>query len=97
MLFLFLLSKCFWLSIRLFRVSQDPSFRALGLGTAAYIVCALVANFFGDRWTYLQVNGYLWTFLGLIVRAQILTEESSLAVAPEPDQESAEVPILLPA
>lgn len=97
MLFLFLLSKCFWLSFRLFRVGQDPFFRALGLGTAAYIVCALIANLFGDRWTYLQVNGYLWTFLGLIIRAHILTEESSLAAAPEPAQEPAEVPILVPA
>jgi putative inorganic carbon (HCO3(-)) transporter len=70
-LFLVLLWKMFWLSFRLFRASEDSFFRALGLGCAAYVICAVIVNFFGDRWMYLQVNGYLWTFLGLVARASI--------------------------
>jgi len=82
-LFIVLLWKLFWLSFRLYQNSQDNVFRALGLGCAAYIVCAVIVNFFGDRWMYLQVNGYLWALLGLVARA-------SMTRAPEEDH-SAEI------
>ena len=26
----------------------------------------MAANFFGDRWTFLQVNGYMWVLAGLL-------------------------------
>ncbi len=71
-LFLLLLWKSFRMSFRLFRFSDDTFFRSLGLGTAAYLVCAVVVNLFGDRWMYLQVNAYLWTTLGLVARASII-------------------------
>jgi len=82
-LFFALLWKSFRMSFRLFRFAKDPLFRALGLGTAAFVACAFIVNFFGDRWMYLQVNGYLWTFLGLVVRAQALTNEQNAAMLPE--------------
>jgi hypothetical protein len=34
----------------------------------------MAANFFGDRWTYLQVNGYLWVVCGLVARAIIIEQ-----------------------
>jgi putative inorganic carbon (HCO3(-)) transporter len=70
-LFLILLWKMFWLSFRLFGGTDDTFFRALALGCAAYVVCAVIVNFFGDRWMYLQVNGYLWALMGLVARARI--------------------------
>src|SRR5581483_2127746 len=101
LLFLVLLWKCFRLSFRLFRIANDPFFRALGLGAAAYVVCAFVVNFFGDRWMYLQVNGYLWTFLGLVVRAHMLTEEEhsaeSEAEPPHEESKPEQLPALAPA
>lgn len=76
-LFFALLWKSFRMGFRLFRQAKDPLFQAIGLGTAVYVLCAFMVNFFGDRWMYLQVNGYLWTFLGLVVRSQILTNEEA--------------------
>lgn len=95
LLFLALFWKSLGMSFRLFRVADDPFLRALGLGTTAYLVCALVVNFFGDRWMYLQVNGYLWTLLGLVARGAILTaqehQQSELAAAEVEEAPSAQV------
>ncbi|HLJ90401.1 MAG TPA: O-antigen ligase family protein [Candidatus Angelobacter sp.] len=98
-LFLLLLWKSFRMSYRLFKVAEDPFFRAIGLGTAAYLFCAFVVNFFGDRWMYLQVNGYLWTFLGLVARAHIIHKEQAEAAeeAALPAEHSDELPALAPA
>ncbi len=93
-LFLALLWKSFRMSFRLFRFADDPLFRALGLGTAVYLVCAFIVNFFGDRWMYLQVNGYLWTFLGLVVRAQALTDKQKAAETPQVSEGEREFTVL---
>jgi O-antigen ligase len=69
LLFLWLLLKTFGLGLRLFWQSEDLLFRSLGLGLAAWIVCTAVSNLFGDRWTYFQINGYLWVITGLVARA----------------------------
>ena len=68
-LFLCLLLKTYRAGYRLFRTSRSPFFAALGLGLAAWVVANGVCNLFGDRWTYLQVNGYMWTLAGLVARA----------------------------
>ena len=74
-LFLFLLARLIWCGLSLYWRSSDPLARSLGLGLAAWMACALAANFFGDRWSFLQVNGQLWILAGLMARAQALTEE----------------------
>jgi hypothetical protein len=51
----------------LFRSADDPFWRSLGLGFFALMICAAVLNFFGDRWTYQQVNGYMWVLMGCAV------------------------------
>jgi putative inorganic carbon (HCO3(-)) transporter len=68
-LFLWLLFKTYRAGYRLFRVSRDPFFAALGLGLAVWVVTNSVCNLFGDRWTYLQINGYMWTLAGFVARA----------------------------
>lgn len=68
-LFLWLLATTFWTGFRLFWHSHDPFLSSLGLGLAAWVVSSLIGNFFGDRWTLLQVNGYMWVIAGLVSRA----------------------------
>ena len=77
---------------RLFRRARDPLYQALGLGTLLAIVSCLVANGFGDRWTYLEINGLLWVLVATVARAnelalaepvaQIKPVEPSLRLAP---------------
>jgi putative inorganic carbon (hco3(-)) transporter len=79
LVFLWLLGKTFLAGFRLFKASSDPFLSSLGLGLAAWVICAAVANFFGDRWTFLQVNGYMWVLGGMVARGLMIEEE-----APEP-------------
>jgi O-antigen ligase len=50
----------------------DPFLAALGAGFAVSIVGAVVINFFGDRWSYIQVDSYLWILLALVLRARLI-------------------------
>jgi len=71
-LFLCILGGIMGEGYRLFRRAQDPFFASLGLGIVGWLVCSIAANLFGDRWTYLQVNGYMWVIAGLVCRAREL-------------------------
>jgi len=84
-LFCVLLGKTFVVGYRLFRSAEDPFFASLGLGLVAWLVCSVVANFFGDRWTFLQVNGFMWVLGGLVTRAYLLEEADSFSAAEEAD------------
>jgi len=81
LLFLWLLGKTFLTGYGVFRRAQDPFFRSLGLGLAVWIVCTAVSSFFGDRWTYLQISGYMWILAGFVARA-IRIEVSTAEEAP---------------
>jgi len=67
-LFLVLLGKLLRAGIRLFFHAPDPFWRGVGLGFTVLLVSAMVMNFFGDRWTYQQVDGFLWILLGCVIR-----------------------------
>jgi putative inorganic carbon (hco3(-)) transporter len=84
LLFLWLLMKNLWTGFRLFRVAKDPFLSSLGLGLTAWVICTMVANFFGDRFTgaFLQINGYMWVLGGLVSRAFLL-EASPVAITNE--------------
>jgi len=84
LLFLWLLWRTFHAGFLLFRNAKEPFFSALGLGLAAWMVCSVTTNMFGDRWTYLQVNGYLWIIAGMAARA--LDIEVARAREAEPDE-----------
>lgn len=84
-LLLWFLVKSLGAAIRLFRTAKDPLYASIGLGLAAWVVCAIVANAFGDRWTFLQVAGYMWVLAGLVSRALDL---EALAAAPASEQAS---------
>jgi len=76
-LFLWLLVKTFCAGYRLFRQAEDAFLSSLGLGLSVWVVCVVAANLFGDRWTYLQVNGFMWVLAGLVSRGIALEEEAS--------------------
>ena len=71
---LVLLQQLLALAYRLFRIADDPLYRGLGLGLFLAICSCMVANFFGDRWTYLEITGLLWVLVGAAARAIHLTE-----------------------
>ena len=74
-LFLCILGKTFWHSYTLFRIAKDPFIASLGLGLAGWVLCSAVANGFGDRWTFFQVNGFMWVLAGLVTRGAQLEQE----------------------
>lgn len=84
LLLLWLFAKAWLLGFRLFRISSDPFLGSLGLALAASMVCAVVLNFFGDRWTYIEVTGFVWTLMALVVRGLVLATQSH----PEPDHDA---------
>jgi len=71
---LVLLQQLLALAYRLFRIADDPLYRGLGLGLFLAICSCMVANFFGDRWTYLEITGLLWVLVGTAARAIHLAE-----------------------
>ena len=66
-LFLVLLWKLFRSGLRLFFITDDPFWRGLSLGFIALLTSTVVLNLFGDRWSYQQVDGYLWVLLGCVL------------------------------
>lgn len=92
LIFLWLLGVACKMSLRLFRVARDPVLGAVGCALLAMMICVLVVNFFGDRWTYLQVNGFLWVLLGLAARGlYIVSQEKESAEEAAPVMESEEI------
>jgi O-antigen ligase len=78
--FLFLLAKATRLGLKLWRSAQDPFLKSIGLGFALLMACVFVVNFFGDRWLYVEVNGFMWVLLACVVRGQMI-ENQRLAEA----------------
>ena len=70
MFVLLLLQQMLALSYRLLRTGTDPLYRGLGLGLFLAVCSCIVANFFGDRWTYLEITGPLWVLFGAAARAR---------------------------
>jgi putative inorganic carbon (HCO3(-)) transporter len=61
----------------LFRKAQDPLFKALGLGYLVAVTGCILANCFGDRWTYVEINGLLWVLTGAVLRAMQLEKPAA--------------------
>jgi O-antigen ligase len=91
--FLFLLAKAGRQGVRLWRSAQDTFLQSLGLAFALMMACVFVVNFFGDRWLYIEVNGFLWVLLACVVRGQMIEKqraaELETTVASEPVHETA--------
>ena len=70
---LLLLARMLALSYGLFRTASDPLYQGLGMGLLLAICSCIVSNMFGDRWTYIEVNGLLWVLVAAAIRAQQLS------------------------
>lgn len=68
-----LLWQLFVLAWRVYRQSDDPLYKGLGLGLFLALCTSMVANMFGDRWTYIEITGPLWVLAGAALRARQLT------------------------
>jgi O-antigen ligase len=71
-MYFFLLQQMLALGYRLFRHGNDPIYRGLGLGLLLAMCSCIVANCFGDRWTYLEITGPMFVLVAAAVRASHL-------------------------
>jgi len=78
-----LLQQLLALAYRLFKQASDPLYQGLGLGLLLATCSCIVANFFGDRWTYLEITGLLWVLAGAAIRASHLMETESITQSSE--------------
>ncbi|HLK53293.1 MAG TPA: O-antigen ligase family protein [Candidatus Angelobacter sp.] len=83
LLYLVLLWKLFRAGTGLFFGTDDPFWRAISLGFLGVLVSLIVMNFFGDRWTYQQVDGYFWLLLACVIRGTLAVQENPEKVATE--------------
>ena len=90
LMFLYVLWRMFALGYQLYRQSDDPFLAAVGLGFSALMVGMFFANLFGDRWSYFQVDGWMWMLLGAVVRGLILTEQTQMSTDEAAAEEIAE-------
>jgi putative inorganic carbon (hco3(-)) transporter len=80
-LFIVLLFLFFREGYVLFRNASDPFLSLLGLGFAALMLGAIIVNFFGDRWLFIQVDSNLWILLGCVICASSLSRSEEIAAA----------------
>ncbi len=73
----FMLQQMISLPYRLFRRAEDPLYQGLGLGLLIAMCSCMTANFFGDRWTLLEITGMLWVLMGAAVRADQFMAEGA--------------------
>jgi putative inorganic carbon (HCO3(-)) transporter len=74
---LMLLLQMLAVSYRLFRRASDPLYRGLGLGLFLAVCACIVANCFGDRWTYLEITAPLWVLFSAAIRAEQFQKSES--------------------
>lgn len=67
---------------RLYQKGDDDFSKGLGLGLFVCMFVLLVNNFFGDRWSYFELSGYLWIFAGLVARLNIISNEENKPARP---------------
>ena len=89
-----LIQQVLSLSYRLFRKTEDPLYKGLGLGLLLAFIACLVANCFGDRWTYLEITGPLWVLAGAGVSALRISEIEPVPALAAPKAEIASNPFL---
>lgn len=71
---MFMLQQMLATAYRLFKRATDPLYRGLGLGLLLACCACIVANCFGDRWTYLEIMAPLWVLVAAAIRALQFTE-----------------------
>lgn len=67
LIFIWLIIAFLCLGWQCFKKARDGLDQNFGLGLCASVVVILVNNFFGDRWSYLEVSSFLWIYAALAV------------------------------
>jgi len=70
----------------LYQKGQDDADKALGLGFFICIFILIFNNFFGDRWSYMEPNAYLWIFAGLVARLKAMANDPKPAIQENEEQ-----------
>ena len=92
---LVLLGQMMMLGFFLFRRGRDPLYRGLGLGLFLLMICSLILNCFGDRWTYLEIQGMTWVLFGAAARAKQLAQAEAIPVEQASPVEASPMPAYL--
>lgn len=66
---------------QLYRKAEEQHLKGLGLGFAACVIANMLCNTTHDTWSYLNLMGFYWVVLALVVRARIIMEKNILANA----------------
>lgn len=67
---------------KLYQNADEEIIRALGFGFVCAVIASIVSNFFGDRWTYLQLGGIYWVLWALVDQYNARIEAASIAPHP---------------
>lgn len=67
--------KAFFSGFKLYKIGRTPFHTGLGLGFIGCILAVFVTNLFGERWSYMVLNGYFWVFWGLVDRSILNIQE----------------------
>ncbi len=63
---------------RLYRTGKTPFHQGLGFGFMGTIIACMIANVFGDRWSYFVLGGYFWILWGFVDRGILMTLEKQI-------------------
>jgi putative inorganic carbon (hco3(-)) transporter len=64
-----MLQQMLSLSYRLYRNASDPLYQGLGLGLFLAVIACIILNFFGDRWNFPEIIGFLFVLCAAATRA----------------------------
>ena len=90
-----LIGQMMMLAFFLFRRGRDPLYKGLGLGLFLLMTCSLILNCFGDRWTYLEIQGMTWVLFGAAARAKQLVQTEAVPVEQASAEEVSPMPAYL--
>jgi len=74
LLFFGLGAYCGW---RLYRLADDEFHQALGLGCIGCVLAILSGNAAGTYWNYMNVMGFYWVLLGMVLRLTVMYKQQS--------------------
>ncbi len=78
-IFLVILWRASKVGRNLYDESDDPLYKALGIGLFGVVVSLAFGNIFGDRYTHYPLSAYFYVYLALSLRALMLTREKNPA------------------
>lgn len=65
---LIIFTRAFISGFKLFRNGNSQFQKGLGLGFTGAVVACMIANIFGDRWSYFALGSYFWIIWGMVDR-----------------------------